>query len=388
MHSIQSFALSMIGIFIPIYFLTLNYSVAQVIKFYIAHYSFLVVFAFVAIYLARYIGLQQTILARTPFTLIFFGLLYLLPLYHYSIYLIAFFSGLESAMYWIPLHILFTKNTDQKEVGASTGKLFAFPQLLSMASPLLGGFIAITFGFKILLLIVFVFLLIAIFPLLISLSTGGSFTFSGRMFAPVQLASLASSLYHNIQEALHIKSTFRFEIKKGLKLYKENAKFFIAEIFDNMGEEVDSILWPIFVYLTLTNIAAVGVVGTLINAGSFLFTLLIGKLADKMEKKKLIKFGAMLLFLVWLARFYISQELLIYIISIIAGFITVLFLVPFTSYGYSLPKKDEIDEFFVFREIPIAMGRIFILFIALFFVNKINVMFLLAGLPYLYFLFF
>ena len=103
MHSIQSFASSMVSIFIPIYFLNLSYSVPQVIKFYIVHYLLLLAFAFITIYVVRLIGLQQTILARAPFKLIYYILLVLLPIYNFPIYIIAFFSGLEAAMYWIQI---------------------------------------------------------------------------------------------------------------------------------------------------------------------------------------------------------------------------------------------------------------------------------------------
>lgn len=388
MHSIQGFASSMVGIFIPIYFLNLDYSVEQVIKFFIAHYSFLLIFAFAAIYLARYIGLQQTILARTPFKLIYYILLIILPFCDFSIFFIAFFSGLESAMYWIPLHIIFTRYADNDNMGSATGKLFALPKIFSLFSPLIGGVLAANFGFNVLLTIVFVIMVIANIPLLFSFAETSSFALRGRMFAPVQLASMASHFYYDFIKAAQIKSTFKFEPKKGFLLMKKNARYFVAEIFDNMAEEVEAIIWPIFVFITLKNIEAVGIVGSLINIGSFLFTLFIGKMTDKLPKKRIIKMGAILLFLVWMSRYYIAQETLIYLITIVAGFVTVLFIVPFTSYGYSLPKEDEIDEFFVFREVPVAIGRILILSIALFFVNKVNIMFALAGLSYLYFLFF
>lgn len=155
MHSIQSFALSMIGIFIPIYLLTLHYSVSQVLLFFITHYSFLLVFAFVAIYTASHIGLQQTIIARFPFLFAYFVLLYLLPSVKIPLFAIALLGGLASAFYWIPLHILFTRNAEKKDVGASTGKLFAFPKLASIAGPLIGGYTAAIFGFNILIVIVF-----------------------------------------------------------------------------------------------------------------------------------------------------------------------------------------------------------------------------------------
>jgi len=354
MHSIQGFAMSLIGIFIPIYLLTLNYSVSQVLVFYIMLYAFLLFFAFFAIIVANKIGLQQTINLRFPYLFIYLISLFLLKSISLPLSIIALFGGLQMALYWIPLHILFTREAKHKEVGSSTSKLFAFPQLASMAGPILGGFIAAMLGFKILFIFVFLILFISVIPL----------------FGSKQ-----------------IKTSFKFKPSQGIKLFKKYPKYFFAEIFDNIGEEAESIIWPIFIYLSLVKIESVGIVGTLLALGSATFTLFIGKISDRYKKKQIIKVGAILLLFIWTTRYFIDSEIAFYVITVLAGFFTVLLLVPFTSLIYSIAKKDTMDEFFVFREIPVAIGRITILSLALLVVNKINITFLAAGVAYLYFLF-
>jgi MFS family permease len=221
MHSIQGFALSLIGIFIPIYLLILGYSISQVLVFFIIYYLAGLIAAFAAIYIASKIGLRQTLIFRLPFTFVFFILLYLLDSAHIPLGIIAFFGGWQNTLYWIPVHILFTRSAKQKNIGASTGKLFAFPKIASMAGPLLGGFIATFFGFKILISVVFIILLISAFPLLLSGSKRATFSFSGHPFALPQLATLASNLYYNITDALLIKTSFKFKPAQGLKLLKK-----------------------------------------------------------------------------------------------------------------------------------------------------------------------
>lgn len=200
---------------------------------------------------------------------------------------------------------------------------------------------------------------------------------------------MASVFYHEIIEALTIKASFKFKFSQGVKLFKKYPKYFFAEIFDNMGEEVEAIIWPIFIYLSLIKIESVGIAGALLSLGSAVFTLFIGKLSDKYNKKRIIKAGAVLLLIVWILRYYADGEIVFYTLSILSGFFLVLLLVPFTSLIYGIAKKDEdtTDEFFVFREIPVAIGRIVILSIALLVVNNIEITFLAAGVAYLYFLF-
>lgn len=389
MHSLQGFAFSLIGIFIPIYLLTLDYQVSQVLIFYIYHYLFLAIFAFLAAYIASRIGLQRTIIIRFPFTFIYLGLLFSLKDFVTPLPLIAFFSGLESALYWIPLHILFTKNSNKEEMGDSTGKLFALPQIMGLLAPLIGGLLATIFGFKFLIGAVIILLLLSVLPLF-NLSSSEAFTFSGKMLALPQLATIANSIYHRITDALPIKSQFNFQPARGKELYQKHKKYFWAEIFDNIGEETEAIIWPIFIYLNLLSVASVGLVGTLLSLGSILVTLIIGKASDKINKMKLIKAGAFLLALTWLARYFFASQPLYFVMTIVSGFFTALFLVAYSSKLYSLAKEDEslTDEFFVFREIPVALGRISVLVIALIFINNFNITFLVSGLSYFYFLVF
>jgi len=79
MHSIEGFAMSLIGIFIPIYILTLGYAISDLFVFFMVHYALLPVFGFLAIWVAGRIGLQKTIMTRFPFLFAYLGLLFLLP---------------------------------------------------------------------------------------------------------------------------------------------------------------------------------------------------------------------------------------------------------------------------------------------------------------------
>ncbi len=312
MHSLQGLALSLIGIFIPIYLLILGYFIKDVLVFYIIHYLSLLFFAFMALVVAKRIGLVQTIILRYPFVLLYFILLYFLESTNIPIFIIAILGGLNSAFYWMPLHILFASNTQSKTLGDSTGKLFALPQVASIASPLVGGLVAVSFGFKALIGIVFVILIISVLPIL---------------------------------NAQPIKISFSFKIKNGIKLFRKYPKYFLAEVFDNIGRETEAIIWPIFVYLSLAQIESVGLIGTLLALSSAIFTMLVGKISDKYQKRKIIKLGAILLFAVWVIRFLAKSEVAFYLITILAGFFTVVLLVFFAALIYKISQKNKIDDF-------------------------------------------
>lgn len=358
MQSIQGFALSMIGIFLPIYLLTLGYSVRNVIVFFIFHYSFLLFFSFFALRIAGKIGLIQTIILRFPFLFTYLAFFYFLKSVDIPLVLIAFFSGLDSALFWMPLHIIFSKNTSSKKIGSETGKLFAIPKAAGIFAPLIGGVIAVKFGFGFLFILAFIILLIAIIPL---------------------LKMRLNSEHFNVPD--------KIKLENGKRIFKKYKKYFFVEIFDNMAEEVGAIIYPIFVFLALDSITSVGYVGTLVKIGAAIFTFMVGRFSDRFSKKKIIKIAAILLIINWSIRYFANSELLIYTFSILAGFFFILLVVPYTSLFYRISHEEKSDDFFVWREIPVNVGRLIILLIALLFVNHLNYLFPIAGLSYIYFLF-
>lgn len=354
MHSIDSSAFSLVGIFLPIYFLTIGYSVSQVIFYFIIQNTVLLFSSFVAGYIGSIYGIQKTLLLRLPFLFLFLAMLYTLEVFHFSIFLLAIFDGWQAALYWVPLNIVFAKNTSKGKVGRETSRLFALPQILTIFTPLIGGLIAQHHGFNLLFSVAIIIFLLSIIP---------------------------------IFRVKKIPIKFSFKFKNGIKLFHKNKKYFWAEVWNNLGEEVDGIIYPIFIFLSLEKISAVGATATAISLGAFFLTLFMGLISDRVSKIKLIKIGAGLILLLWLARVYVEMEIAFYILGLIAGLVFVVFKVPYYAKLFKIPKKSNVDEFFIFREVPVYLGRMIVFVLALLFVNHLPILFPLAGIVYLYFLF-
>ncbi|MCX6796701.1 MAG: MFS transporter [Candidatus Falkowbacteria bacterium] len=358
MNSIQGFGFSLIGIFLPIYFLTLGYSLTQVFIFFIIQYLVVVLASFAAVYFANHFGLEKTIFFRFPFLFLFLILLLLLEKTSVPLALIALIGGIQTSLYFTPLHILFANNVEIGKMGESLGKYFALSKLSGIIGPIIGGVIAYFFGFKLLFFLAIIIFLLSVGP------------------------------YLNVKQT---KTKFSLRIFDVIKLYKKYPKYFWAEVIDNIGEEADGIIWPIFIFLFVGSVVSVGAVGTLVGLGSFIFTFFIGQSTDKYNKKNILKWSAIFFTLIWLFRFFINNEFLFYVSTLLAGFTMTMFIIPFTALIYNTAKennKNKVEEFIVFREIPVAIGRIIIFSLALLFVSNIKLLFPIAGLSYLYFLFF
>ena len=357
MMSLNSFAMSFVSVFIPIYLLKLGYSFQMVMLWMVIQHSTLLIFSFITVYISNNIGLVRClhirfVLLLTYFSLLLFGLKDI----HILIYIIPILIGAEEAFYWMPLNILFVRNTKAKDMGNSMSKFFVVPSILKIASPLIGAFIAIHFGFVALFAFAMFLLLFVFIPVL-----------------PLQSE----------------KTNFIFSFEKILELFRNNKQYFIPEVIDNLTEDAMVVL-SIFIYLKLMSTLQIGIIGTITSAASLIFTFMIGKLTDKWNKYKLLKIGAVLVSLAWFVNFIIGKfhpyQWPFYVATIFIELALTVFLVPYSSMLYNQARKDD-AQFIILREVPVVLGRIILYGSALLLYNHLPILFILIGLIFSYFWF-
>lgn len=311
MVSLNSFAMYLIGIFIPIYLLKLGYSFQIVILYLMIHHSMILVSAFGSVYVANKIGLVGSLKLRFVFLFVYLFFLYSLADQPWLLFIIPIISGMEAAFYWEPLNILFVRHTKKEKMGTAISKFYALPRAFTLLSPIVGAFIATYFGFPVLFIVAIFIFIIAIMPIL----------------------SLRSE-----------KTNFVFTWNRFREIYKNNKHYFIPEIIENLTEDA-VVIWSIFIYLELLSVVKVGIIGTLTELATIFFTLTLGKLTDNWNRRKLMRVGALLVTLIWVFNFFIGQftsnEILFYIATILLALVMKVFLVPYGSYLYNQARKDD-----------------------------------------------
>lgn len=355
LESVESVAATLVGIFVPIYFLQLGHSLAEVFIYYLVYSLVVMVFFFIAGFLSARIGLKKTFLIRYFF---YFPLLVLLAgqdVWPININFLAVLAGISSAFYYFPFHVLFARSSQSKLLGRDVGRLQSLPQFFGIFGSLIGAAVAFYFGTEYLFLIA-----MAIY-----------------IASPVSLM-LADDL----------KIGVNFDYKLVGKFFKKYPRYFWAEFFENIGEEVDGIIWPLFVFLSLNSILAAGLVGTLVSLGGAVFSYLVGKQVDKVNRRRVLRLGAVFTALLWFSRAIISSPIYFYISSLVAGFPLTLVSVPFNSIIYAQAKKEDVEEFIVFRETPIVLARLVVYALGILLVANIKLAFVIAGVSYLWLLFF
>lgn len=350
----RGIAFSLFGIFVPIYFLTLGYSLNHVLVYFLIFHIITFSSFVLGFFVSKKIGYKPIIVASMPFIIIFVLLLQALELSNISIYLIGIVAGLHEGLYFLPNNILFSYLSKPGKKGTQFSNYLAFGQVAGLMGPLIGAIIATFFGFRYLFLVVSIFFLISIIPL------------------------------------LYIKN---FRPKKNLKFSnlinfsKKHKSFFVGTILDNIKGNAD-IIWPIFVYLIIGNLISIGWIGFLITFGTIIFTLFIGRHYDKKSKFLFLRIGSVLFAILWFTRAIYSNNIFIFLSSFLAGFLGLMITVPFSAIFFDKAYKEkDPDSFIVFSEVPIFLGRVFFWGILILVVNKFVTGFVLAGLATLLFSF-
>ena len=355
---IQSFAISLIAIFIPIYLMSIGFTFTNMLFFFVIFYGSIALFSPTSALLANRYGFKHIILFRTPLLIAFLLGLYKLESFAISTYLLAVVGGIAAALYWTSINSIFVEHTDKIHRGKQTGNYFSMPQIAALVGPTLGGIISLVYGFSILFLITTALVFLSVIPLFLTRAT---------------------------------KPHINFNFKKMLKI-KNNLKFGFYLLLDGPKTVASALLWPIFIYWGLSNnTTSTGFAQTLVGVGIIAFTYYIGKKSDKQDKFLFIKQGAVLLGILWFARIFATTQMEFYAYSLLAGLFTVLIDVPFTAAGFDQARKENPDEFVVFREISLNIGRALFLITIIAFSNatlSITGGFAIAGITTLMFLFF
>lgn len=323
-HTINTVAGSIIGVYIPAYLLTLGYPLSQVILFYVITHSIGLIFGlFVFVPIVKKWGLLNAFKLYYPLQIIFLFLLSLLKTHQSLPEIVAVFYGVASFAYWIPLNILLIKHSNQQEMGSNLSKFFALPNLFGILGPLIGAILIPFIGF---------------WPVFIITAIGVIFSF-------IPLAKIES---YEISVNLNFSNAWKRIVR--------NKSIFIFEFFDNIIEESEW-FWSIYVFIIIDSLTVPGIVGSLQAIGGSIFTLFIGKFANK-HSKKLIPVAALPLLLVTFLRIFIEQPISAFTVTVIASFLLSFFLVSYFSTIYKTVKDDNEEEFMILREIPTVLGRL------------------------------
>jgi len=222
----------------------------------------------------------------------------------------------------MPLNLLFVRHSAHEDMASNLAKFYALPQLFGIIGPLIGALLVPHVGF---------------WPVFV-------ITIIGLIFSFAPLAKIQNS-----------DLTVSLNFSKAWKRISRNKSLFLFEFFDNVLEE-SHWFWPIYAFIMIGSLTTPGIVGSLTAIGGALFTLLVGKYANRHDKK-IIPIASILFLCVTTLMMIVRQPAQAYILSIFISFIFTLFIVSYFSTIYKTVKGAGEEEFIILREIPTLLGR-------------------------------
>lgn len=343
---LRSFGLSMIGIFVPLYFLEQGIALELILLQYFAiMYAVTLVTNVVAARLIWVIGLKHTIMLSLPFLVAQLVLLHLYSSFPAPLSVIASFGGVALSLYWMGLHTDFALAADVRREGAESGVMFIAVRLASVFGPVIGGLVLTIYGFPALFLVALAIVMLSAAPLLRT----------ADVKRPEASPWTAYVTLTNVRYAI---------------------RFFV----DGFRVVVEGILWPVFIYFVVKDFVGVGAAGSLAILGSALFSGLFGKIADKIGSTRLLRIMALPMAIFYYLMPLAQTEVLVLAISMVIGVISVGVDLPIYRSFIRHAKRNDIVGYTLFRETLMNMGKIIGLFVVAFTVDKFGAGFYMASL--------
>lgn len=328
----RKLAISIIGIFVPVYLLSAGYSFTEMIIFFIVFQIVWGLMIVPARMMTSRFGMKHTMTIAIPFLILYFVSLLFLGTNPVMFYVAAIFAGFQGALYWIPYNIDFAMVTDKKKRGKEMG-FVAFVSLSpSIIGPILGGLLITFFSFDIMFIAGVIIGFMAIIPLFMSSDT-----------KPCP------------KKGNH--SYFQ-------KIYWREALSFSA---DGVRHVTQWIFWPLAIFTLAGTHLSLGIVGTLEVLFAAFTSIATGFIVDVIRRRRFIHATSVLESASWLLKAFavlFSSFTQLIGTAMFGGLARGSFDVSIGASIFDKGQKNPVG-YFVFIEVAIVIGRLAILFIAL-----------------------
>ncbi len=271
---LRTLAISIAGIFIPIYLYNQGKSIPDIFLFFGVLYGVFTLATFPVAHLIARFGPKHIVLLSFVFQgLALTGLIYMSKIPYL---LAATLLGVAHCLFFLSMHVDFSKAKHRNRAGRELSWYIISERLGAVTGPLVGGLLAYFYGAKYTLLASIIVLVLACFPL------------------------LATKELVKTHQRLNFRGLKLKQIHRDLVTYG----FFTVE---NVGS---TILWSFFVgvivfrdnpYLTLGSATSISIIISVI------MTQMIGKLVDNKKGRVLLRYNASLNALGYLVRPFITN---------------------------------------------------------------------------------
>jgi len=332
-------AIAMVAVFEPIYLFNVFGSIPWLL-FYLG-LLFLALFFIYPLggkFVCRF-GFEHSFAFSIPAVFLYFVVINLLAKSLWFLAPLFVLSIIYKILFWPATHSNLAHYGDQQKRGHQYGLFSGVIRATRIVGPLLGGLVLYFFSFKVLFVVAATISFLAIFP----------------MFSTKE--EFASGFFPYKKCFLRIRDAYR--------PYKR--KFFLS--FLGFGEEIVSImLWPLFIFLVVRNYASLGGIVSISSLFALFFSLYIGKMVDKRDKrgkKTILSFGTALYALLWPIRAFLTTVWGVFGANVISANLTQVVYNPLVAFAYQKGDERGHLKYIIFLMMGIAAGKALMCFLLL-----------------------
>jgi hypothetical protein len=351
-NSLRSFGLSLISVFLPIFFIKQGYSLLDIVLYLTINIFIGILLSYTALKFIAKKGIKHSILLSLPFLITFFIMLHnidelILKMGKYGyLIILSVLSAISVKFYYMGFHVDFAKFTQIKDSAKQLSVITALSILVSVIGPIAGALIISYYSFNTLFIIIILILLSSATPLFFTKDSPEPTGF-------------------NIENAFT-----KDKMKENWPFYAEGIRDYASRIY-----------WPLLLYFLLVSIGQIGALFTISNGILVLFTIYIGKITKESNKKKILKTGTIIHAISLGSRVFLKTMSLITIVQGVGAAAFTMIHMPFYSIFYNNSKKRGISKIIFLREIYLHLGRatsLFTLCISIFLLKDIRAALMIA----------
>lgn len=265
-----SFANSLIIIFEPVFFYQQGISLAVISLYFGLHYSlYALVLPLGGKFAARF-GLERSLALATPLFVVYFLMLAVLPIWPGLFWVSWIVLTMFKTLYWPAYHAEVSRYGDSSNRGTEISWLFALNRGVGALGPMIGGLVAVHFGFPALFVLAAGFALFASVPLLRTRER-----FRVQFFA------------YTGPWKIILSRRFR------------GARLTMIGWVENY---VDLVFWPVFMFIVLGGVDLLGYIATLNILIMTLLGFFIGEVSDRFSRRRVMRFHVSFMVLGYLFR--------------------------------------------------------------------------------------
>ncbi len=319
--TLHSFALGLINVFIPVFIAQQGFLMEQVFLFMAVDVGTFMLAAVPVGRLLSEVGDRRGLMFSYLFFVPAFLMLELVSLSLALVLSVGVLIGIGNALFWIPINTGFTAGSSSESRSSDYGWLMGLAAFAGAIAPLLGGLILSYFSFSLLVSVTLVFVLVSAIPL-----------FYSRQREP---------------------ESFSVGDVSSLRNLELDAMFFFAGI----SAFTIFFVLPLFIYYVVGGALNVGIAAALAGLSSALFSVVVGKIGDRVERFHLIMAGTAGTAVVLAAVPRISTALTAFAVSVVMGLLYRIYHIPLFSIVADIGERGNKLGFYSVREVFLGMGR-------------------------------